>query len=203
MAKRLYFPFKRFTSNDAGRVIDDPIDNFSCLSVTAKFLDIENLAVPVLKTKRVKPTKVRTLNRADGSVVIRNPNNTDGIPQEYDAPIRLSTGTRRIVLTTGRKVDARANARATYHTIFFRFPSFATILVIADTLGTLIPAGKIKLVPTPADISPYFKVFGGGQYPIMQKAAAESSTEAKLGLTIAQIKELGGDVIGVYPGAGV
>lgn len=206
MPKRLYFPFKRLTSGDADRVVDDPVGNFSCLPVTANFLDIEKLAIPVVRTKKVKPTKIRTLNRADGSLVVRNPKNPSGIPQEYDASSRLSKGTRRVVLTTGKKIDARiADSRATYHTISFRFPSFATVLTISDALGTLIPSGKIKVKPTAADISPYFKVAGGGLYSIMQKAAAESSTEAKLGLTIAQIKELGGDVenIGVYPGAGV
>lgn len=203
MTQRLYFPFQRKTEGDGDRVIDDPIGNFSCLSITAKFLDIEKSAVPHLKTTKVKPTKVRTLNRADGSVVIRNPKNSSGIPAEYDKPGRLSKGTRSIILTTGKKIDARVRAGATYHTLSFRFPGFATILTIADALGTLIPANKIKSVPNATDISPYFRLAGGGRYAIMQKAAAQSSTEAQIALTIQQLQQLGGSDVSFIPGAGI
>ncbi|MGV0105134.1 hypothetical protein NSTCB13_03846 [Nostoc sp. DSM 114160] len=196
MTKRLYFPLKRSTSNDTQRENPDPLGNFSCLSVTAKFLDIEKFAVPFLKSKTVKPTKARTLVRADGSSVKRGEKNADGIPVEHERPGSLSKGTRRVVLTTGKKIGDSS----TYHTISFRFPSFATIIVIADALGTLIPANKIKAIPTANDISPYFKVVGGRQYPIMQKAAAESSTQAQVPLTAAQLKQLAGAGVEVYPG---
>ncbi|MEH2170793.1 MAG: hypothetical protein V7K41_29910 [Nostoc sp.] len=203
MSERLYFPLKRTTSGDADRVVDDPIGNFSCLLVTAKFLDIENLAKPFLKSKTVKPTKVRTLNRADGSTVNRSSKNTSGVAAEHERPGRLSRGTRRVVLTTGKKIDARVGAKANYHTISFRFPGFATILVIADALGTIIPANKMKANPTATDVSPYFKVAGGGRYPIMQKAAAESRQDAVVPLTAQQIAALTGDGISFIPGAGV
>ncbi|MEH1802144.1 MAG: hypothetical protein V7L13_23880 [Nostoc sp.] len=196
MTQRLYFPLKINTANDAQRENPDPLGNFSCLSVTAKFLDIEKFAVPFLKTTTVKPTKARTLIRADGSSVKRGKKNADGIPVEYAKPGSLSKGTRRVILTTGKKIGDSS----TYHTISFRFPSIATILVISDALGSLIPTNKIKAIPTATDIAPYFKVVGGRQYSIMQKAAAESSTAAQVPLTAAQIKQLSGAGVEVYPG---
>jgi hypothetical protein len=196
MAKRLYFPLFISTDNDAQRENPDPLTNFSCLSITAKFLDIDKLAVPIIKEIKVKPTKGRTLSRADGSTLKRGSKNADGIPVEYTRPGSVSKGTRRVVLTTGKKIGESTN----YHTISFRFPSIATIITIADALGTLIPADKIKPVPTATSIAPYFKVVGGRQYAIMQKAAAESRAGATVPLTVAQIKQLSRDGVEVYPG---
>jgi hypothetical protein len=201
MTKRLYFPLKRNTSGDAGRVVDDPLGNFSCLSVTAKFLDIEKFAIPFLKTKDVEPKKPRTLTRADSSTVVRSKENSDGVPASYKRAGRLAKGTRSVILTTGKAIDAAAT-RKTYHTISFRFPSFATVLVISDALGELIPANKIKGIPTSTDISPYFKIAGGGQYPIMQKAAAVALNEAQVPLTAAQIRTLSQATgVELYPGS--
>jgi hypothetical protein len=201
MGKRLYFPLKRNTEGDAGRVVDDPLGNFSCLQVTAKFLDIENLAVPFLKVTEVTPKKPRTLTRADGSTVVRSPDNSDGIPAPYKRAGRLSKGTKPVTLTTGKEIGAAVQGQPKrYHTISFRFPSFATVLVIADALGTLIPANKVKSPPTATDVSPYFKLGSGGSYPIMQKAAATALNQAQVPLTAAQIKQLAGAGVEVYPG---
>ncbi|MBW4425319.1 MAG: hypothetical protein KME50_12935 [Nostoc desertorum CM1-VF14] len=204
MAKRLYFPLYRETTDDAGRVVDDPLGNFSCLSVTAKFLDIENLAKPFLKTTTVTPKKARTLVRADGSSVVRSAENNAGIPAPYKKPGRLAKGTRSVILTTGKVIGTPgAGQRPTYHSLSFRFPSFATILVIADALGTLIPAGKIDATPSGSEISPYFKLAGGGSYPIMQKAAATALNEAQVPLTAAQLRQLSKAGVEVYPGFGL
>ncbi|WP_375501659.1 hypothetical protein [uncultured Nostoc sp.] len=201
MAERLYFPLKRTTEGDAGRVVDDPLGNFSCLRVTAKFLDIEDLAKPFIKTITVKPKAVRTLTRADGSSVVRSKENNDGIPAEYQRVGRLSKGVRSVILTTGKQIGTTAEGKKPrYHTISFRFPSFATVLVIADALGTLIPANKVKAVPTASDVSPYFRIAGGGRYPIMQKAAATALNVAQVPLTATQLKQLAGSGVEVYPG---
>lgn len=204
MGKRLYFPLYRETTDDAGRVVDDPLGNFSCLSVTAKFLDIEKLAKPFLKTTKVTPKKQRTLVRADGSSVVRSTENSNGISASYDRPGRLSKGTRSVILTTGKVIGTPLTGqRPTYHSISFRFPSFATVLVISDALGTLIPAGKINITPSASEISPYFKLAGGGNYPIIQKAAANTLNQAQVPLTDAQLKQLTKAGVEVYPGFGL
>lgn len=176
---RAWYALFRETSDDASRVKDDPYGYFSCRLNVARFLDIENKTFngTIFGAPR-KYTSERNLTLVDGTVLTKSEANSDGKNEGEPVAIRRSVGRRSVVIKTGKQIGtAQAGKPKKYHTISFAFPSWATIPVIAEALGELIPTGKIKTTPDATDIYPYFKIAGGGTYGIMQAAAATSSQE--------------------------
>ncbi len=174
---RLYFPILRKTSGDAGRSLQDPLGYFSCRASVARFLDIEKIAADtnalLIGTRK---TYTRNSTLADGTTLGGGADGGAADTQIAESEILLSfgsKGSKSVVLVTGKPLPSNKG----YHTLRIRFPGFATNLVIAEALGEIIPATKIKSPPTAADIYPYFISQGGRRYPIMAGDVAETRTE--------------------------
>lgn len=191
--KRVFFPIYRETTDDAGRVVKDPIGVFSCRLSTARFFDIDKLNFN-FEVQVTRKGGARSLTLADGTKLTSSTKDAD--KKSADSTIVLpvnSKGSRTVILTTGKKItDTKrvANKDGAYHTVSFRFPSWATVAVIADALGEIIPATKLKANPTEADASPYFRVKGGRLYTINAKAAAEAKTDATVPANKAEAETL-------------
>ncbi|MEJ1929901.1 hypothetical protein WDZ92_06410 [Nostoc sp. NIES-2111] len=191
---RIFFPLYRETDGDATRKQDDPYGVFSCILPTARFLDIEEKAFKgVILVKR--KAGARALVRADGTKLTQG-EATNEVVETLIAK-QLKAGTRSISLKTGKRIYPTDPKKLQVHTLTFSFPSWATIPVIADALGELIPTTKIKETPTATDIQPYFWLKGGGRYAIMRQAAAIANADATVAsATLKQkIAAKGGKVI--------
>ncbi|MEH2187180.1 MAG: hypothetical protein V7K64_13565 [Nostoc sp.] len=195
---RVWFALLRETTGDAGRVKDDPYGYFSCRSNVARFLDIESKAFNGTiygKEREYKGERVLTL--ADGTKLNKGILNTDGKNAGEPVAIQRVVGKRRVILRTGKPIGTVvAGKTPSYHTLSFAFPTWATIATIADALGEIIPAGKMKSSPTAADIRPQFTIEGGGTYGIMSPAAAATRTKASTSKTAlkAKVESDGGEV---------
>ena len=102
-------------------------------------------------------------------------------------------GSRTVILQTGNKINdskRKVGAANALHTISFRFPSWATILTIADALGEIIPPQKIAASPNNNQIYPTFKVKGGRRYPIAKQSAAKTEPTAKVATTNADLQAI-------------
>lgn len=184
---KVYFPILRKTSGDSKRAVDDPYGYFSCRASVARFLKIQDLAKETLTVgSKKRETYLRSLILADGTKLSSS---TSGSTQvaESEVPVSVSSrGSRTVIIRTGKEIASSTQEGATnpkskrYHTISFRFPGWATVWVIADALGTIIPSDHIKLDPGADDILPYFTVKGGRKYPIMAKSDATSSPDAQV-----------------------
>lgn len=187
--RKKYFPIYRETQDDAGRVVKDPIGTFSCRMSTARFLDLDDLNFNFeVATTRKGGQRSKTL--ADGTTL----GGTDTTVADSTVILSVSSrGSKTVVIKTGKKIaDTKRtkNKDGAYHTISFRFPAWATVSVIADALGEIIPANKIKASPTATDIEPYFRIVGGRTYTINQKAAAEAKTDAQVPSNDSELQQL-------------
>ncbi|PAX58363.1 hypothetical protein [Brunnivagina elsteri] len=185
---KMYFPILRKTPGDAGRVNPDPFGFFSCRLNVARFLDIDNLDLNLI-ISRERKAHTRSLTLADGTVLKQSAENAGGQVASSLFTLAIgSRGSRSVILKTGKKTPNISGL--IYHTLTFRFPSWATIWTIADALGELIPLTKIKADPTATDIFPFFTVKGGRKYPIMAKTDAEGNTDASVPNTSAEAQSL-------------
>lgn len=185
------FLFGRSTSDDATRTVKDPIGFMYCRLSTARFLDIEDLQYKgTNKTKRKAHTRGKTL--ADGTVL--GGKDAQVAESEIISTPKRKPGGKNIKLVTGKRT-----AKGNLQTLSFNFPSFATNLVIADALGELIPATKIKSDPTSTDIFPYAITPAGGRIAILSKPASSSSPAGTVAITpqitLQLLQRLGGDFL--------
>ncbi|MBW4667198.1 MAG: hypothetical protein KME60_07085 [Cyanomargarita calcarea GSE-NOS-MK-12-04C] len=174
---KIYFPILRKTPGDTGRVNPDPFGVFSCRLSTARFLDIDKFNINLV-ISREKAAYTRVLTLVDGTILKQSAENSDG--QVAASLITLpigGKGSRSVILKSGKKTKLEGNI---YHTLSFRFPAWATVWCIADALGEIIPATKIKSDATATDVFPYFTIKGGRRYPIMAKTEAEGNTDASV-----------------------
>jgi hypothetical protein len=196
---RVFFALYRNTKDDATRAVDDPVGVFSCLEWAAQYLDIHTKSFTgVITVKRKAGT--RTLVRADGSSLTAREGSSDGGSSggtvsnavETEIAKQFRPGSKSVKLMTGKNIPNKT----TKHTLFFSFPSWATIPVIADALGELLPDSKVSSTPGDTEIYPYFWIPGGGRYGILSKTAADSSTDASTDATTVaqQITAQGGTV---------
>lgn len=134
----------------------------------------------------------RSLLLADGTKLTGTQAGNEIITSEIVVAVS-GRGSRTVILKTGKlisdsqRVKGKENA---YHTISFRFPSFATILNISEALGEIIPAAKMKNPPNTTDVWGYFTVKGGRRYPIMLGTEAETSTDINVAETSAEVAAL-------------
>jgi hypothetical protein len=198
---RVFFALYRNTTDDATRAKDDPVGVFSCMEWAAKFLDIEQKSFTgIILIKRKAGN--RTLVRADGSSLKVREGTGEGTEGgtggtvssavETEIAKQFKAGGRAIKIITGKKIEGKNSN----HTLFFSFPTWATIPVISDALGELIPATKMKASPTATDIYPYFVIPGGGKYGIMSNTEATQNTDASTDqqTVAAQIQANGGKI---------
>ena len=189
---RIYFPIYRKTTGDAGRSVDDPVGVFSCNMNAARFLDLNDKAIPLPVMVRERKAGKRSLTLADGTTLTATQAGTDTNASEIVVPVS-GRGSRTVILKTGKLITDSQRVKgknSAYHTISFRFPSFATILNISEALGEIIPATKIKNPPNATDIWGYFTVKGGRRYPIMLGTEAETSTDISVAETSAEVTAL-------------
>ncbi len=191
---QVFFTFGRNTSDDAERKKDDPVGYFSCRASTARFFDIEGLATPgLIISERSSSGRSRTL--ADGTQLAGQegtPTEISTVKTQIVLPVS-ARGSRTVIIQTGNKIEdsqRKTNKDGAFHTVSFRFPSWATILTIADALASTIPEGKLNRSPGANQAFPYFKVKGGRSYPIMKRSAAISNTTAQTGYTVADLQAL-------------
>jgi hypothetical protein len=177
---RLWFALIRETSEDGGRVRKDPYGYFSCRENVGRFLDIESkIFTGTIYGKERNYTKERSFVLADGTTLNKSAANSDGKNAGEPVAIQRKVGQRRVILRTGKVIGTvTAGKSPKYHTLSFAFPTWATIGTIADALGEIIPAGKMKASPTATDIRPQFTIAGGGTYGIMSATAATARKKA-------------------------
>jgi hypothetical protein len=184
---RTYFPIFRKTNNDAKRSIQDPFGYFSCRESTTRFLDLEEKAKAVIySTSKTRKGYTKSVTLVDGTKLTSTDADTTKITV-VESQITLSVsarGSRSVIIKTGKKLPPREVDGKTiqkgYHTVSFRFPSWATIWTISDALGELIPSAKFDVSPSETKIYPYFTVKGGRKYLIMSETAAEENTDASV-----------------------
>lgn len=175
---RMYFPVFRKTSGDSGRSINDPLGLFSCNMNAARFLDLDKIKVSIPMMIKERKAGQRSITLADGTTLTQTSAGSEIAKTQIVSQLS-GRGSRTVILTTGKLIADSKRVKgkaAAYHTISFRFPSFCTILNIAEALGEIIPPAKIKNPPSGADIWGYFVIKGGGRYPIVEQAAAKAST---------------------------
>lgn len=176
---RIFFPLYRETSDDATRKQDDPYGVFSCIASTARFLNIEGKAFQGIILIK-KKSGDRSLTRADGTKLGNQEEGSQQPSKVVESMIakQLKAGSRSIILKTGKRIYPDNPKKLQVHSLNFSFPSWATIAVISDALGELIPETKIKPTPGQNDIQPYFWLKGGGRYAIMKKQPATQNPDA-------------------------
>lgn len=135
----------------------------------AKFLDIPDTAAPV-PAERISAVagSTRTLVTASGG------EGTSAV-REYERGIPMPkgrAGSKRVTLFTGKPTSTGSKRT---HTISILVPSIMGLRDIAEFLGEIIPLSKIKADPGATDIKPFFKVEGGGKFPIAAQGTAEAS----------------------------
>lgn len=180
-----YFPILRKTPGDAGRSISDPFGFFSCRMNVARFLDIDKLAFDLI-INRKRNAYTRGTMLVDGTILKSTENGSQIAESLITLPVG-SKGSRSVIIKSGKKTKAGG---LIYHTLTFRFPSWATVWCISDALGEIIPAGKLKSDPTESDVFPFFTVKGGRTYPIMEKQAAEGNADAAVPATVEEANQL-------------
>ncbi|OKH39079.1 hypothetical protein NIES2119_08085 [[Phormidium ambiguum] IAM M-71] len=160
---------------------------FGCICSSAlnfvKFLDIPDTAaaVPANRISAVAAS-TRTLLVASGGDGASNVTDHDrAIPMPKGRP-----GSKRVILFTGKPIGTSKRK----HQISVLVPAIMSYKDIADFLGEIIPAGKIKADPTATDVKPFFKIQGGGKYPIMATAQAEAAPGVTVPATAAESEAL-------------
>jgi hypothetical protein len=184
---RTYFPIFRKTGSDAKRSIQDPFGYFSCRESTTRFLELEEKAKTALySTSKTRKSYTKSVTLVDGTKLTSTGADATMIAVvESQVAISISSrGSRSVIIKTGKKLPSRQVDGKTiqkgYHTVSFRFPSWATIWTISDALGELIPSAKFDVSPSETKVYPYFTVKGGRKYPIMSESAAEENTDASV-----------------------
>ncbi len=153
------------------------IGYFSCEKRVAVFLGIESLYAKSVKRTRASYTKNVLVNGVA----------TDKVVEAGDVDYMPSTKarSRTVVLKTGAK------AKKTNRTLSLTFPSTMSVAQIGEALAEYIPDGKIQpptssAAPAATEIYPQFTIKGGRTYPLMLKAAAETSTSVDAPATDAE-----------------
>jgi hypothetical protein len=175
----LPFLFTVNTSNDSGRVNPDPSGFFYARQNTVRFLDIESKVFTGFIEKE-KDAYQRTLTLADGTVLAQSPENSDGQVNKspYELRPKAKPGGKNIKILTGKQT-----AKKNYQSISFNFPHWATLRAIADALGELIPASKMKLEPSANDIFPYAYSPGGRKIWIVDPSVAAADNTVEVATT--------------------
>jgi hypothetical protein len=179
---RIFFPFYKKTSADSGRSNSDPSGVFSCNLNAARFLDINDLQIPLRVIEYERRSGGRSITLADGTKLTPTSAGAN-IAASNLIKVASGRGSRTVILLTGKQIadTARVKNKANaFHTISFRFPSFATCLDISIALGQIIPPTKIKNPPNASDVWGHFTVKGGRRYPIMAQADAEADTSLEV-----------------------
>lgn len=80
-------------------------------------------------------------------------------------------GSKSVRLKATKLVDPAKPGK--YHQVSFRFPGWATNLIISNALGLLLPSGTIATPIADGKLYPYFISPGGRRYPIATQLAAQ------------------------------
>lgn len=150
----------------------------------AKFLDIPDTtaAVPSERVSAVIGHQRTLVNATGGSGTTAVVEHERGIPFPTGRP-----GSKRVILFTGKPTGTNSNRK---HQISISVPSIMSLKDISDFLGEIISPSKIKSDPGATDVKPFFKVMGGGRYPIMTQTEAKTSTAAAVPLTTAESNQM-------------
>ncbi|MCW5315632.1 hypothetical protein GTQ43_20825 [Nostoc sp. KVJ3] len=167
-----------------------PLGFFSCRSSTTRFLELQSkvAAADAIITFTRKKVIKRSTTLADGTTLTvsaadkaEGGSNTNIEAEAVAGVMRgLSKGSKSITLKTGKPITDGAARAGSYHTVSFRFPQFATNLIISNALGNLLNAGTVSQAPSESQIFPYFISAGGKRYPIATSAAATAAQDEKI-----------------------
>lgn len=211
---RVFFGLARETGTGAGRVNKDPVGFFSCVHWVAKFLEIQDKGFngTIYGKKREYKDK-RANTRVDGATLKFSNDNSDNKNAGTEIALQRTIGPKRVIIKTWKAIKNSGEEGASgaqtsntpvgslpRHEISFAFPAWATVRVISDALGEIIPEKKISSLETASTdkILPYWKYEKGGTYGITPKTVAdadESSTTQKEKVK-RKVKAKGGDVVG-------
>lgn len=196
---RDYFAILREQQEIQGGKEIKPLGFFSCIQSTTRFLGLQAKAVAAgsiitfTRKKAVKRSEIRPDGtRLDASVADKaEGGSSTNIAVEASVGMRsYSKGSKSIVLKTGKPITDGAARKGSYHTVSFRFPQFATNLIISNALGQLLNADTVAHTPNEEQIFPFFISSGGKRYPIATAAAATSKNIEKIATTNNGITEL-------------
>ncbi|WP_138500963.1 hypothetical protein [Nostoc sp. PA-18-2419] len=189
--QHVFFPlYMDKPGTGTGEVKNKAYGVFATRLSTVRFLDIPDSAIFTGNIERTAKGGTRVFTLADGTVLSQSKANSDGKNADYTFTIRKSVGQKRVVIRTGKRIYPSDPKKTQTHTISFAFPKWATIPVISDALGELIPSGKISADGTPSasEIFPYFTLPGGGTYGIVKKATADADNIASVSQSVLEQK---------------
>lgn len=176
---RLVFSATRKGQGDKDAALENLIFTMSCTQRVATFLGIENSGAKSIPVERDRAGYTKSvINAAGAEVSVTVPaGKSSWIPSS-----RAKLG-KTVTLKTGR-VTTKKNNR----TLSLTFSSGATVGQISEFLGEIIPVEKIDLTGTIAatNIANQFSIKGGRTYPIMAKAAAETSVSVTVPDTVTE-----------------
>ncbi|MEH1765799.1 MAG: hypothetical protein V7K76_26040 [Nostoc sp.] len=158
------------------------IGYFSCRSTVTRYLEMTALVSAgnaVISLRRTASKRSTSLVDG-GSLTTSTADKTTGgstakIEDEQSQVLKSSggKGSKSVRLKSTRLVDPTVEGK--YHQVSFRFPGWATNLIISNALGLLLPPGTIANPIAEGKLYPYFISPGGKRYPIATKLAAEAA----------------------------
>ncbi|MHC5614106.1 MAG: hypothetical protein ACYTXA_24705 [Nostoc sp.] len=196
---RNYFPILRIGKIiEAGKAAPvEAFGYFSCRASVTRYLVMEELiavseAVVSVRRKAFK----RSATLADGTELTvgaadKAEGGTTSKIEEEQAQLLLSNssrGSKTVKLKTTKLVDPAVKGK--YHQVSFRFPGWATNLIISNALGLILPSGTIASPIQDGKIFPYFISPGGRRYPIATSTAAQEANVALVGTSSSKLKEM-------------
>ncbi|MEH1777689.1 MAG: hypothetical protein V7L26_00760 [Nostoc sp.] len=155
---------------------------FSCRSSVTRYLEMETLVSAgesVISERRVASS--RSVNLVDGGQLTTS----TADKEEGGSTTLVKSKQSQVLKSNGAKGSKSVRLKATklvdptkpgkYHQVSFRFPGWATNLIISNALGLLLPSGTIATPIADGKLYPYFISPGGKRYPIATKLGADTA----------------------------
>ncbi|MEH1821934.1 MAG: hypothetical protein V7L31_23115 [Nostoc sp.] len=193
------FPLLRLTGEIVnGKAGVKHIGYFSCRASVTRYLAMEELITqigdPLISLRRAASKRTDTL--VDGTQLT-----TSAIDkQQGGSTTQIESEASQVLQSQGSKGSKTVKLKATklikddvpgkYHQVSFRFPGWATNLIISNALGLILPSGTIAQPIKDGKVFPYFVSPGGKRYPIATKLGADAAAVAAVATDATKLKTL-------------
>lgn len=177
------FPLLRLLGEVAdGKPNVEHIGYFSCRASVTRYLEMTELvaassAVISLRRTASKRSNVLVDDTTLATSAADKAEGGSSTQIESEASQVLQTqgskGSKTIKLKATKLINAQVQGK--YHQVSFRFPGWATNLIISNALGLILPAGTIAVPVGDGKVFPYFISPGGRRYPIATKLGADAA----------------------------
>ncbi|MEH2130129.1 MAG: hypothetical protein V7K86_05620 [Nostoc sp.] len=177
------FPLLRLTGEIVnGKPNIEHLGYFTCRASVTRYLLMTSLvaASQSLISER-SPLSARSNTLADGTTLTASTaDKAEGgsgtkIENKQAQVLRSSgaKGSKTVRLKTTKLVNPSVQGK--YHQVSFRFPGWATNLIISNALGLILPTGTIANPISEGKLYPFFISPGGKRYPIATATAAQAA----------------------------